>query len=276
MKLGMTSWSLPNCNLVEVAGIARVLQLDHIDVGFNHHSSLERLRVINDGDRYAGELSRLDIPISGLYHRFGESIKHQNLADRNYHNENLKNFEKAMRFCQCLGVSNVFVLPGIVNSGQTRSEAISIAIEALRPLVEIGLRWGVTVAIEAHVQSFIDSPSQALNLLSKVPGLKMALDYSHFSMLGYSQPEIDTLAPYAGMWHLRQARPGALQTRLEDGVLDFHAMFGKMIECGFLGPVSIEYVHTPYMGASSIDVITETIKMRELVRTWTAVRPVGL
>ena len=49
-----------------------------------------------------------------------------------------------------------------------------------------------------------------------------------------------------------------------------------MIECGFLGPVSIEYVHTPYMGASSIDVITETIKMRELVRTWAAARPVGL
>ena len=45
-------------------------------------------------------------------------------------------------------------------------------------------------------------------------------------------------------------------------------MFGKLKEVGYDNYVSIEYVHQAYMNTLFDDVLTETIKMRDLFNTW--------
>ena len=82
--------------------------------------------------------------------------------------------------------------------------------------------------------------------------------------------EIDPLAPHAAHVHLRQARPGALQCKLEHGTLNFPAMLATLAGHGYRGRLAIEYVHQGYMDTLHDDVLSETIKMRDLVRLQTA------
>ena len=85
---------------------------------------------------------------------------------------------------------------------------------------------GVTLTIEPHVHSYLESPALVLDLLDKVPGLKLTLDYAHFVCLGYRQDEIDVLAPHAAHVHLRQAKAGELQTKLAKGTINIGAQLG--------------------------------------------------
>ena len=114
----------------------------------------------------------------------------------------------------------------------------------------------------------MENPDIVLELLSKVPGIKLALDYAHFACLGYTQDAVDVLAEHAGHVHLRQAKSGYLQTKLEEGTLNFPAMFGKLKEVGYDKYLSIEYVHQNYMMTVYDDVLSETIKMRDLFNQW--------
>ena len=71
----------------------------------------------------------------------------------------------------------------------------------------------------------MESPDITLELLNSVPGLKHALDYAHFVCLGWTQESIDVLAEHSGHIHLRQAKSGYLQTKLEEGTINFQAVF---------------------------------------------------
>jgi sugar phosphate isomerase/epimerase len=73
------------------------------------------------------------------------------------------------------------------------------------------------------------------------------------------------LAPMAAHVHLRQARPGALQAKLEHGTLNFAAMLATLDRHGYAGHLAIEYVHQDYMDTLHDDVLSETIKLRDLV-----------
>ena len=103
-----------------------------------------------------------------------------------------------------------------------------------------------------------------------VPGLRLTLDYAHFVCLGYRQEEIDPLARHAAHVHLRQARPGVLQAKSAQGTINVPAMLGTLRDCGYSGSLAVEYVHQDYMDTVHDDVLTETIRMRDLVRAWLA------
>ncbi len=119
------------------------------------------------------------------------------------------------------------------------------------------------LTIEPHVHSFLESPALTLDLLSRVPGLKLTLDYAHFTCLGWRQDEIDVLAPHAAHVHLRQAKPGALQTKTHQGTINIEAQLATLRAAGYGGRLSLEYVHQDYMETLYDDVLTETILLRD-------------
>ena len=55
---------------------------------------------------------------------------------------------------------------------------------------------------------------------------------------------------------------------MEEGTINFPAVLGKLNEVGYNNYLSIEYVHQDYMMTKYEDVLTETIKMRDLINTW--------
>jgi sugar phosphate isomerase/epimerase len=127
---------------------------------------------------------------------------------------------------------------------------------------------GIALTVEPHVHSYLESPALTLELIEKVPGLTLALDYGHFVCLGYRQDEIDALAPHAGHVHLRQAKMGELQTKLAKGTINIGAELAILKAAGFDGYVALEYTHQDYMDSLFDDILTETIQLRDAVRTW--------
>ncbi len=272
MKLSVASWSFPELALHEVGGLAKTLGFEAVDLGYFGRPALDKTRLLAEPERYGREIAAdLPVDIANLFHLFGDDLEERNLSlppDP----QNLADLASALMFARTVGASSVMLLPGMVNPGQSRSEALAASVEALRPMVDAASDLGIAVLVEPHVQGILDSPELAEALVQSVPGLGLVLDPSHFTLLGYRQSEIESLARHAGHAHLRQARPGRLQTRLEDGTLIFNSFFGALQETGYSGFLSIEYEHDAFMNAQFEDVLSETVKMRDCVRSYWAGR----
>jgi sugar phosphate isomerase/epimerase len=268
MKLSLPAWSLPSLTLPEVRGVARSLGFDGIDVGLFYASALDKQRVLTEPEALGKELVAAGVPVANYYHLFGDDLADSNLAMPEAREANLQQLRNVVTFCQTAGIPTLFVLPGMLNLGQTLAEARKASAVALREGVAIAADAGVQLIIEPHVQSHVESPGAVLELLEAAPGLKLALDHSHFVCLGFTQDEIDVLLPHAAHVHLRQARAGRLQERLQYGTLNFNAILSKLVELGFDGWVSPEPLHQDYIDCWQVDVITELVAFRDLVRTW--------
>jgi len=156
----------------------------------------------------------------------------------------------------------------MINPGQTRAEALANSAEALKPMVAAGQAAGIEVLIEPHTGSLLNSPAITRDLVAAVPGLRIVLDPSHYVAMGYRQAEIDPLADIAGHVHLRQARPGVIQCKMEEGIIDFPGFFGALRQAGYNGWLTAEYEHEVGTASQFDDVLSETVKMRNCFREW--------
>jgi sugar phosphate isomerase/epimerase len=268
MKLSLTSWSLRACTLVEAAAISKALGINALDLGYFYGPALDKAALLAAPEKTAETVRRLGVDVPNFYHLFGATLTDRNLADPNHHSQNESDFKSVARFCKAAGIPTVFVLPGVCNPGQGRSDAMRESAKCLNRLQAIAAEAGVQLTIEPHVHSFAESPQIVLDLLGLTPGLKLTLDYAHFVCLGWRQDEIDVLAPYAAHVHLRQARPGALQAKVHEGTINFEAQFASLRDAGFEGALALEYVNQDYMATLYDDVLTETIALRDKVRAW--------
>lgn len=224
--------------------------------------------LLRDPQGAAQTVRRLSHAVPSLYHLFGDTLADRNLADPAALDRNVADFAQVVRFCGAAAIPTVFVLPGVCNPGQDRAAALAHSARALNALLPLATAAGVTLTVEPHVHSFLESPALTLALLDAVPGLRLTLDYAHFVCLGYRQDEIDPLARHAAHVHLRQARPGVLQAKSAQGTLNVAALLGTLRGCGYSGSVAVEVVHQDYMDTLHDDVLTETIRMRDLARAW--------
>lgn len=267
MKLSLTSWSLPACNLAEAVAISKGLGIGALDVGLFYRSALDKAKIIANPKEIATQIRALDVSIPNYYHLFGEGLEGRNLALPGTISDNIRDLRSVLTFADSAGISTVFILPGIVNPGQSRRQAMAVSIDSLKALVDVAKDFKATLCVEPHVHSWAESPEIVLELI-EATGIKLALDYSHFACLGYRQDEIDPLAPHAAHVHLRQARMGALQTKFAEGTLNFPAMFGTLRDTGYTGALAIENVHQGYMNTLFEDVLTETVTMRDCFNSW--------
>jgi sugar phosphate isomerase/epimerase len=267
MRLSVTAWSFPACTLPEAASIARAIGIEAIDVGLFYRSALDKQQILRSPAAAAAELRGLGMPVANYYHLFGNGLEERNLALPGTLDANLADLEKVLTFADAAGVGSVFILPGIVNAGQGRKEAAKCCAESLTAMLQLAQGYKARLCIEPHVHSWAESPELVRRLIDET-GIGLALDYAHFTCLGYRQEEIDALAPHAVHVHLRQARTGVLQAKFAQGTLNFPAMFATLREAGYAGWLAIEYVHQDYMNTLNEDVLTETIAMRDCFRRW--------
>jgi sugar phosphate isomerase/epimerase len=267
MTLSLTAWSLPSCTLQEAADISKALGIGALDVGLFYRSALDKALILTDPKAAAAQLGGLGVDIPNYYHLFGEGLDGQNLALAGTLDQNLKDLRQVLTFADAAGIKTVFILPGVVNPGQSRAQAFAVSCESLTAMVDLAAGFDATLCIEPHVHSFTENPTIVGDLVAAT-GIKLALDYSHFACLGYRQDEIDPLAPHAAHVHLRQAKMGALQTKFAHGTLNFPAMFATLRDAGYTGALSIEPVHQDYMNTLFEDVLTEIIALRDCYTTW--------
>lgn len=269
MFLSLTSWSLPLCTLEEAAGLSKVLGIGALDVGPFYRSALSRDAILSGPAEHAARVGRLQVKVPNYYHLFGNGLEDRNLALPRHLDANLSDLEKVLAFCDAADIATVFILPGVINPGQSRADAFDVSVTSLTAMVDLARGYKATLTIEPHVHSLLESPSNVLRMIERVEGLKLTLDYAHFVCLGYRQEEIDPLAEHAAHVHLRQARPGELQAKGHQGTINMPALFGRLREVGYNGAASLEYVHQDYMNTLFDDVLSETIALRDVYRNWT-------
>jgi sugar phosphate isomerase/epimerase len=160
------------------------------------------------------------------------------------------------------------LLPGVINAGQSAEAAVGAASAALRAMVTLAGDACIRVAVEPHVGALAATPEAVLDLVARVPGLGIVLDPAHFVCQGYDQAALAPLLAFAAHIHLRQARPGRLQAPHDAGTIDFDRLIADLHSVGYGGSLAIEYVHQPWMDTLHEDVLTETVRMRDLVRAW--------
>ncbi|MGB8813406.1 MAG: hypothetical protein WCC57_09485, partial [Paracoccaceae bacterium] len=123
MRLSLTAWSFPACTLPEAAGISKALGIGALDVGLFYRSGLDKALILSDPVAAAAPLSRLGVDIPNYYHLFGDGLEGRNLSLSSAIDHNARDLDQVLRFADAAGISSVFLLPGIVNPGQSRDDA---------------------------------------------------------------------------------------------------------------------------------------------------------
>ncbi len=270
MKLTITGWSFPRCSLEEAAAIARALGFEAMDVDAYPGGHLDRAAILGDLKPELRRLEALGLPLSNMYWTFGDGFAERalNSPDLAVRQQNNEDFRRVVDFCHAAGIPSIMLLPGILHPGQTRGAAMDACMEAAQDLAAISQAAGIEIALEPHLGGLLESPDDALQVATETPNVKLALDYSHFIAGGYAQAEVDPLTCYAAHMHMRQAKPGWLQTRLEYGTINFPLMIDTLRCACYEGYLAVEYVHQDYLQTDNVDVISETVKMRDLLASY--------
>jgi sugar phosphate isomerase/epimerase len=268
IKLAGAAWSFVGVSLTESADIWRALGIHAMDLIAVPGALLDSHEIDRDPQGQARRVNDTGMEISNLLYVFGAGFHDRpvNSADAAVRAQNMETFKRVLEFCAAARIPSVLMLPGVGQPGISHAEAMRLSAEALNAMTDVAAEAGVLLVFEPHLESVLQNLSDTFTFLGENPHLKIALDYGHFVAQGYKPHELDPLAPYAGHVHLRQCADKQLQARWDDGVIDIPAMVGVLKEAGYQGYLALEYEHDPWMGCDKIDVMTESIKMRNLVR----------
>jgi sugar phosphate isomerase/epimerase len=255
--------------LRESADIWRSLGVYTIDLLAVPGSIVDSTAIVAKPEFEAARIRALDTPVANLIFAFGSSFSDRalNHPDRDVRIRTANEFDAVVAFCHLAAIPSITLLPGIEQPGWSREKSVAVAAEVLNQFAASGQAKGIIVSFEPHVESLFESPAETFAFLEANPQLKITLDYSHFVYSGYPQDEIDCLAPFAAHVHLRQGAPRVLQARWNDGVIDFANVVRTLRQAGFSGYYAIEYEHDPWLGNDKVDVISESIRMRDGVKS---------
>lgn len=122
---------------------------------------------------------------------------------------------------------------------------VDAAVERFLPYVDAGLRYHVTVCAEIHLDSVTERPAAAIELASRVPGLRLTLDPSHFLVQGETLEAWRGVVGLVGHVHLRDAGAngwGEIQVPWGAGRLDLPAVLAALDAVDYAGVLSVEYI----------------------------------
>ena len=268
MKLAGAAWAYVGASLPESAAILQALGVQAMDLIAAPGALLDSREIERDPQGQARRVTEAGLPLSNLLYVFGDGFDDRplNSVDDTVRAANLETFKRVLQFCTAARIPSVLALPGVDQAGISHEEAVDLSAAAMNEMAALAATADVPLLFEPHIGSVLESPFDTLAFLQRNPALKIVLDYSHFVAQGYQPADADPLVPYAGHVHLRQACRDKLQARWDDGVIDFPAVVELLKRAGYSGYLTLEYEHDPWMDCDQVDVMTETIKMRDVVR----------
>ncbi len=274
MPVSGSSWSFVGVTLAESVQIYQALGIGAVDLialpGNPDPPQLASEEILQRPRETAQRIRNLGVPIGNLNFNFAANFKERatNHKDPKIRERNREDYATVIDFCRECQIPSATVLPGILQEDWPREKALDVAAEELNQFAALSRKQGITTTFEAHLGSILESPLDTLTFMQSNPGLKLTLDYGHFTCQGFSQEQIDPLAVHAAHVHLRQAADNKLQARWDEGTLDLPRIISKLQSADYTGFLSLEYEHMEgWMHLDKADVLTETVKMRDLLRS---------
>ena len=175
-------------------------------------------------------------------------------------------FLRTLEYADAVGCHHVTTLPGVVFAEEGRDASLARSADELGWRVEETRAAGLIFGTEAHVGSIVTTPEETADLVRRVPGLTLTLDYTHFTRAGISDRSIEPLVRHASHFHMRGACRGRLQCNLKQNTIDYPRMMTAMHKAGYKGWIGVEYIWIDWEHCNESDTISETIQLRDLLR----------
>ena len=154
---------------------------------------------------------------------------------------NLRVLQGACLLAQTLGTTILTVSPG--GMGNEGHDFVLDRLSAhLNEALVLAADKGVTLALETHAGAIAVHPAAARELLARCPGLKLTYDPSHYIAEEIPVAQTLNLLAHAAHIHLRNARVGHFQERMDRGGLEMGWMVDQILASGYEGAISIEYI----------------------------------
>jgi sugar phosphate isomerase/epimerase len=176
-------------------------------------------------------------------------------------------FLKTLDYAAESGAEHVTILPGVHFEDESHDTSLARSLDELVWRVEQATARNLVLGVEAHIGSIAPDPTAAADLVRRVPGLTLTLDYTHFTRGGAPDAEIEPLVQYASHFHVRGARPGRLQERFARNTIDYRRVMELCKTHNYPGWLGLEYVWQDWEHCNECDNLSETILFRDFLRS---------
>jgi sugar phosphate isomerase/epimerase len=173
-------------------------------------------------------------------------------------------FRRAIDFASAAGSRHMTMLPGVPWTEEDAEASLERSVSELAWRVAHAAAAGVTLSVEAHIGSIVPSPSDAARLVALTPGLTLTLDLTHFICQGYAQSDCTPLLKVSSHFHARGGANHKLQATAEENIIDYKSVLQSMREEKYSGYFEVEYEWNEWGECNRVDVLAETILMRDL------------
>ncbi len=180
------------------------------------------------------------------------------------HTVNLEVIKGACLLAQTLDASIITISPGSMGDEAHQAVLQRISVR-LNEAIAIAVGAGSILALETHSGAIAVQPSAARELLERCPGLRLTYDPSHYVAEKIPVAETLDLLDFAAHIHLRNARVGHFQERMDEGALDLPWMVDGILASGYEGAISIEYIQDCGGLQEGYEVRDETEMLKQLL-----------
>jgi sugar phosphate isomerase/epimerase len=273
IKLACADFTFPLLTHDKALQLIAMLNVTGVDIGlFEQRSHLWPSQEFTNPTRSARQLkAKLDdlgLQIADLFMQLANDFQsyavNQPDATRRAHARD--SFLKLLDYASEATAHHVLILPGAHFDEEPKATSFGRAVDELVWRIEQAEQRNIVCAIEAHVGSIVPDPASAADLIRRVPGLTLALDYTHFTRVGIPDAEIEPLIAYASHFHIRGARPGRLQTRFAENTIDYRRVVEVARAHHYQGWFGLEYVWQEWEHCNECDNVSETILFRDYLR----------
>ena len=178
--------------------------------------------------------------------------------DHAYRQVRIDHTRRALDLCAELGAPHITTEPGgPLAPGQSRSEAIDIFVEVLKPLAEHAHKRGVLLLIEPEPGLLLETTDQYLEVAERLasPSIGLNFDVGHAYCMSEDLPRaIAKLGPHSRHYHLEDIAATRVHHHMVPGTgaIDFGQVIAAIKATGYDGWLTVElypFVEDPDLAA---------------------------
>ena len=160
-------------------------------------------------------------------------------------------------------------LPAICINPPANGTPVETALVELRTLAAVAARYDVALCLETHVNCLTELPAVAARLAAAAPNLGIALDPSHFYAGPWQGRDYAAVFPHTRIVHLRDAgdSPAQILVPPGEGNVDFAGLLNGLAQCGYQGPLAVEYIDTRVAPDAYHEHLAQVKAMAELAQS---------
>jgi len=242
-KILMHTWTFRTYPVEGALRAAARFGYDGIELWTAGHYGVDGL--IERGDQVAKAMKAFGVPIFAV--TFGSPATSRKAEERK---AGLTKFRTLMGVLKDLGVSIINTSPGVPPSKNAAEEDYGLASEYFAEIGDCLKGEDLTLALEIHMGVLTDTAASTVKLLRLIGNRKIAANWDPGNMYateGAERPSeaFQIVKDYMGYMHVKNCKriggEYVWSCPVEDGDLDFNAIFSMIRSANYGGPLCIEY-----------------------------------